>query len=301
MIRTIAVLADVHANLVALEAVLADIKTAKTVDEYWFLGDVVGYGPQPRQCLQRLSDLVSDNQPWLAGNHDLGMLHCLSNGVSCKADNIPDELRNLIGNMGAADALQIHAWELAGYEEEGWYKRMAFAPTWSIPLPGVAVAHGTVIEGPESAVNVTGAPSYLREPAQASSAFKNIIRQLGNDEARLLVVGHTHIPTSMQTVDGDLDGAWSETRSPKSGGFLDRSEVDVEVVAEQWAVLCPGSIGQSRDKDPRAAYALLTIDSDSNQYRVSFRRIPYDIAYVQDLMLDNGYPEFLINRLALGI
>ncbi len=62
----IAILADIHANLQALEAVIAD---AGSVDEWWCLGDIVGYGADPVACIELMSTL-----PHLAvpGNHDLG-------------------------------------------------------------------------------------------------------------------------------------------------------------------------------------------------------------------------------------
>ncbi len=298
----VALLSDVHANLVALEAVLDDIQAtcqvaSQRIDACWFLGDAVGYGPQPRQCLQRLDDLLGEGEPWLAGNHDLGLVHCLRGNMSCKADDTPDDLRDLIGNMGSADALQIQAWELAGYEERSWYQRMAAAPTWSAPVSGVVIAHGTVIEGPDSMVNVKGEASYLRDSIQANSAFRNIDRYLGADVTRLLVVGHTHVPTLMHRADGNT---WNESRSPKNGAITERSEVIIELTEldSQRIVLCPGSIGQPRDHDARASYVILALDQD--HLHVSFRRIPYDIASVQDLMLDSGYPKFLADRLVLG-
>jgi len=61
----VAVLSDIHANLVALDAVLA---TVGTVDAIWHLGDVVGYGPEPDGVVERLSGLGAVG---VAGNHDL--------------------------------------------------------------------------------------------------------------------------------------------------------------------------------------------------------------------------------------
>ena len=60
------ILSDVHANLIALEAVLAD--AAGQYDEIWNLGDTVGYGPEPVACIERLNQVARIQ---LAGNHDL--------------------------------------------------------------------------------------------------------------------------------------------------------------------------------------------------------------------------------------
>lgn len=62
---TVLVLSDIHGNLEAFEAILA---AAGMVDEIWFLGDLVGYGPNPNECVARLAELRP--AVWLAGNHD---------------------------------------------------------------------------------------------------------------------------------------------------------------------------------------------------------------------------------------
>jgi len=64
-----AVLSDIHGNLEALQAVLADI-ASQDVDEIFCLGDMVGYGPNPRECV----DLVKDFKLCILGNHDQGAL-----------------------------------------------------------------------------------------------------------------------------------------------------------------------------------------------------------------------------------
>ncbi len=69
----IAVLSDIHANLHALEAVLADVDAA-TVDEVWCLGDVVGYGPRPNECCAIVEERAAFS---LCGNHDLAALGTL--------------------------------------------------------------------------------------------------------------------------------------------------------------------------------------------------------------------------------
>src|SRR5512136_2627727 len=62
-----AVLADIHSNLEALRAVLADLEARGGADEVWCLGDIVGYGPDPRECVRLLRQRGG---PCVAGNHD---------------------------------------------------------------------------------------------------------------------------------------------------------------------------------------------------------------------------------------
>src|SRR4030042_4321601 len=64
-----AILADIHANLTAVTAVLDDIEMKGEVDEIWCLGDIVGYGPEPGECIKLLQKY---NPVCIAGNHDLG-------------------------------------------------------------------------------------------------------------------------------------------------------------------------------------------------------------------------------------
>ena len=67
----VAILADIHANLTALRAVLDDIAEGGGSDEIWCLGDIAGYGPEPAECLTRLREYPLTA---VAGNHDLGLL-----------------------------------------------------------------------------------------------------------------------------------------------------------------------------------------------------------------------------------
>ncbi len=64
-----AIISDIHSNLEALQAVLADIKS-QNITEVYCLGDVVGYGPNPRECI----DLVMESKIVLMGNHDQGAM-----------------------------------------------------------------------------------------------------------------------------------------------------------------------------------------------------------------------------------
>ena len=66
----IAVISDIHANLHALDAVLAEID-AEQVDEVWCLGDLVGYGPRPNECVEAVRARAT---LCLAGNHDLAVI-----------------------------------------------------------------------------------------------------------------------------------------------------------------------------------------------------------------------------------
>ena len=101
--------------------------------------------------------------------------------------------------------------------------------------------------------------------------------------APLILVGHSHIPIALELGNDGLAGG------------LARGGSEVELADARW-LINPGSVGQPRDGDPRAAYLLL----DTDKGKAHFRRIPYDIAQTQTEIRDAGLPETLATRLADG-
>jgi len=69
MINKVAIISDIHSNSEALEAVLFHAEK-QSVDDVWFLGDAVGYGPDPNRCVRLLKNSVKNPDAWLLGNHD---------------------------------------------------------------------------------------------------------------------------------------------------------------------------------------------------------------------------------------
>lgn len=112
------------------------------------------------------------------------------------------------------------------------------------------------------------------------AAFVTIV--LAN--APLVLVGHSHVALQIALSGEDVSG----------GGAPAGTEVELDGVQ---ALLNPGSVGQPRDSDPRAAYLLLDLDAQ----RASFRRVEYDVARTQQEMRAAGLPELLAARLELGL
>lgn len=98
-------------------------------------------------------------------------------------------------------------------------------------------------------------------------------------------VGHTHVPLVIEEFDG-------------RGGLDAFQPGDGECVelGERRLILNPGGVGQPRDGDPRAAYALLDTDAQT----ATFFRVAYAIEKTQALMIDAGLPVRLIARLSVG-
>ena len=103
-------------------------------------------------------------------------------------------------------------------------------------------------------------------------------------EAPLVMVGHSHVPLAMVLENGRAKGGLAP------GGH------EVDLARGRW-LLNPGSVGQPRDNDPRAAYLLL----DFGGHKASFMRVPYPVERTQAEIRERGLPETLAQRLALGL
>jgi diadenosine tetraphosphatase ApaH/serine/threonine PP2A family protein phosphatase len=246
------VLADVHGNLPALEAVLTAAE-ASGADSYLFLGDAVGYGPWPAECVARLAELPQ--AVWVRGNHD----HAAATGEISLGMN---RLARLTATWTAAQlSAADRAWLAAlppEHREPGW-------------------------------LAVHGAPkdphrffAYVYE-----LTYEENLAHLAELRVPICFYGHTHVPfvheRSALGVARKLGApsAWEPAWQPRAG---------------EVALVNPGSVGQPRDGDPRAAFALWHRRSQ----RVAFRRIPYPIERTLRAIRANDLPEELLARLEAG-
>lgn len=102
------------------------------------------------------------------------------------------------------------------------------------------------------------------------------------------LVGHTHIPTVFMAVAGTPG-------RERCRGFRPAPEKPQPTRGLR-LIYNPGGVGQPRDGDPRASYALYDSEAES----LTHYRVPYDIAATQQRMLEAGLPEYLISRLEMG-
>ena len=160
-----AILSDIHSNFVALEAVLADLARSGGVDQILCLGDIVGYGPQPEECVNRLRELGADS---VMGNHEQGLI------------NINYSQRF---NQPARDALRFTRAALS----EDNYNWLVSRPK-SVVIEGVRFVHGL----PPSDV-----ATYLWK---YEGRMEDVFRLFSE---RICVVGHTH-DLALYQLDGDL-------------------------------------------------------------------------------------------------
>ncbi len=238
------ILSDIHANLTALEAVLSD---AGEVDEVWCLGDIVGYGPDPNQCVERIRELNA--LTCVIGNHDAAAL----GRIDINAFNADAKL-----------SLQWHAEKLKP-ENRQFLESLSNDAQWN---DSVTMVHGS----PRSPVW-----EYVIEMKIAKA-------NLTAFATPICLVGHTHIPLVF-SADNGSDGITAE--------YL---QYGVRFFPSRKCIINPGSVGQPRDRDPRAAF--LIYDSEENVFEE--HRVDYDIRSVQERIYKAGLPTSHALRLSNG-
>ena len=240
-----AIIADIHANLAAFMAVLVDIKQQGKVEEIWCLGDIVGYGPDPHQCLELLRQT---NHICVAGNHDLAAI---------------GEIDTHQFNPDAITASQWTAKQLTP-RDVVYIKSLPLA----MKRGDFTLVHGSPREPIwEYILSISG--------ARENFAYFN---------TKYCLVCHSHVPAIFKS---GKDGACSFSK------FLPDSAVGL---GEERMIINPGAVGQPRDGDPRASYAIY--DSEASQIRL--RRVPYDITATQAKMVEQRLPMRLVARLSHG-
>ncbi len=240
----VAVVSDIHANLHALEAVLAEVER-EAPDELWCLGDVVGYGPSPNECCELVRERAS---VVLCGNHDLAAIGAL-------------DVSDFSGD--AAAAARWTATELTGENRDWLASLQPFARR-----DGADLFHASARDPVWEYV--------LSEQAALASLLAT--------EAPLVLVGHSHVALAL-ALDGD-----------RVEGGLAPEGTEVELGAVR-RLLNPGSVGQPRDGDARAAWLVVELPAG----RGTFRRVTYPIAETQAAIRARGLPDALAARLAHGI
>jgi len=228
-------------------AVLSEIYQKEEIGELWCLGDIIGYGPEPRQCIELLR---RTNHICVAGNHDLAAI-----GEIDTADFNPD----------AAAACE-------------WTAKQLTAPdrVYIKSLPAV-------IEKDDFTL-VHGSPrqpiwEYVLSISTAKENFAHF-------KSKFCLVSHTHVP-----------GIFKYNSKKDACSFSQFSIKEGLDLGEERLIINPGAVGQPRDGDPRASYAIY----DSETKKINLYRVPYDIAATQARMVEQRLPMRLVARLSHGV
>lgn len=243
----VAVITDIHANLPAMEAVLAAIDEAQ-IEEVWCLGDVVGYGADPDAC----TDLVRERCTiTLAGNHDLAVLGALD--ISAFSESAAEAVVWTRDNIAETSLEFLRELEPAGEREGvGLFHASPRDPVWEYVLAG------------------DDADACLDVQAE-----------------RIGLIGHSH--RALFFARPERNGAGNLRGAQAPDGTL------LELDSGRW-LINPGSVGQPRDGDPRAAW----LELDTSGEAARFHRVPYDIDRAAAAIADAGLPTRLADRLYIG-
>lgn len=254
-----AVFSDIHANRPALEAVLRDSEDAD-FDEVWCLGDVVGYGADPDDCVELVRERCD---VCLVGNHDLAVLGRLdtstfsdsaATAVEWTSEHTAKRNLDYLAELSPEDSSRAAA----------LYHASPRDPVWE----------------------------YVLWPEQAAEC-------IAAQKKRVSFVGHSHVALFFtaggQTGEQGAEEPASGSAEEEARGWQAGAGTRLEIAAGRW-LINPGSVGQPRDGDPRAAW--LELDTDS--WETTYHRVGYDIERAAESITAAGLPDHLARRLYLG-
>ena len=244
------VLTDIHANLEALDTCLADA-SARGYEQTLVLGDIVGYGPDPNEVVERVQAL--EPVEMVRGNHDK---------VACGIEQA--EGFNVVARSAA-----LWSFNALTPEHRAWLAALPEGPRSVDDL--IEICHGSPFDE----------DAYIFDDLDASHALKVSKRPL-------CLFGHTHNPIAFaQTHIADM---------PHEISLNHAGELEIVLRDGFKYLLNPGSIGQPRDGDARAAYAIV----DTDRRHVELFRLEYPLEQTQAKILRAGLPEVLAQRLGVG-
>lgn len=260
----IAVISDIHSNLHALYAVMADFQSMQC-DSVVCLGDVVGYNAYPQECVNEIRAMGC---PVVKGNHDEEVVHF------AQLLKDPDQNRALQVRMNPL-ARKAMEWNAQCLNEDSltWLRRL---PLQRIERSKFAMVHACLDQ-----------PQAWNYIMNANDATGNFLRQF----LPLCFHGHTHQPKVF---------TWDGRHATEHPQFWQQLVTEGETVVPLGPgpkyFINVGSVGQPRDGDPRASYGIY----DSDAATVTLRRVTYDVAGAQQAVLSVGLPEYLAERLGTG-
>jgi diadenosine tetraphosphatase ApaH/serine/threonine PP2A family protein phosphatase len=227
------------------------------VDEIWCLGDVVGYGAQPDACVELIGERCA---VCLLGNHDIAVLGGLD-----------------IASFSEAAAIAVH-----------WTRE------------NIAAATLDFLRELEPAAQRQGIGLYHASPRDPVWEYVLSIDQaqacMEVQEERIGLIGHSHVALFFSGGAGTEPRAGLGAEGSQAHGSQAGDGTSLQLAEGRW-LINPGSVGQPRDGDPRAAW----LELDSEAATAKFHRVVYPIQKAADSISAAGLPERLANRLYIGL
>ena len=237
-----AVVSDVHSNIDSLDAVFAQLRDD---DALLCLGDIVGYGPNPNECVEKIRERATAT---VLGNHDVAAI---------------DDFGLAYFNPAAREAMRWTQRVLTP-ENKAWLDSLGY----EFRMPDFLLVHGAPVNYFE----------YILDKPAAARAF-------AATDAPIIFIGHTHI-AEVYTLRPD--GAIEHAHLQQGG--------EVQLDEGSRYLINVGSVGQPRDLNPRASFAIY----DSEARTVTITRFDYPIARVQEKIASAQLPDALARRLVVG-
>ena len=242
-----------------LEAMEACLAVAPAHDLLVNLGDVVGYNASPNEVCERVRAMGGTI---VRGNHDRAC-----SGLTDLAEF----------NLVAAISARWTQTTLTPEHVE-WLRALPHGPLRHDELAGIEFVHGSPRDEDEYVLNPSTAGANLRMPGHADKIF----------------FGHTHLQGGFASENGRV-----RNFTPIYITGEDVVEFTMPLARGERYLINPGSVGQPRDGDWRAAFALYEHDGDAPG-AVTFYRVPYDVDETQRRIISSNLPERLAARLKIG-
>ncbi|MBC7362620.1 MAG: metallophosphoesterase family protein [Candidatus Aminicenantes bacterium] len=248
----VAVFSDIHGNIGALEAVLADIKK-RGVDMVFCGGDLIGYGAFPNEVIELVRD---QHIPAIIGNYDQG----IGNDLDDCGCAYRDEFSKALGKRSIA-------WtkEKVTPENKAYLRNLLERISFNAGGKKVLLVHGS--------------PRRINEYLFADRPDHSIIRMFEVEKVEVIICGHTHLPYIKQLIVEE----GIETVTEPDGHQVIRKKP-----GGSYILVNSGSVGKPKDGDPRAAYALLSFED--GRFKPEIIRVPYDVESMAKAVEQSGLP-----------
>ena len=244
----VAILSDIHANIEAFEAVLADARS-HSAEHFLCLGDTIGFNGDPAACMNTAAGLFAAA---VRGNHEQALLQRGLFGVP------------LYTTMMDRTTAMLSAEHLAAI------RTLPARAQWQ----GITLVHASPVQA-EAWQRLATVPA-------ARTAFEAF-------EGQLCFFGHTHRATIFKQSE-------SGSVSIIPAVYAEGGSCTVELEQNSRYLINPGSVGQPRDLDPRAAYAIL----DTESRTLTLRRVNYDVEAAAAKISNTGLPASFATALRKG-
>ena len=257
----IGIISDIHSNLFGLECTLKFLEDK--IDTLIIAGDIVGYGPQPTETLDYLLDFPIKEKHYTLGNHDLGvrLAYCELNGMDNCSEDI--QILKFFKTQPAAQAMFTQNAKELTKDHYNFLTKLPIKSNFKLDDKTVYLTHGTPSKKKSENIG-----RYLSAPPvqQTRTTIDNAKRFKDTRKSDIVIVGHTH---QRFYINRNLLFGWSHlsdrysnipVRYPKKFSFK-----------EDKLIINPGSVGQPRDGNPDASFALIDLE-DQN---ITFHSLKY--------------------------